>query len=101
MSFLTIKIKDMRPTTGCGKTVAFFSIEFPGEMTVHECKLIDGVNGLFAAMFSKEYTQGGVKKYKPINKLERDLQERVNGLAIAEYRRVSGPQELEESDIPW
>ncbi len=103
-------IKDMRLATGCGKTVAFFSVEFSalfeadqrrlGGMTIQECKLIDGANGLFAAPYSKEYTQAGVKKYKPINKFDKDLQAKINATAIAEYRRLTGAP-AEPDDIEF
>jgi len=96
-------IKDMRLATGCGKTVAFFSVEWPGTMTVNECKLVDGKNGLFAGMPQKEYTQGGVKKYKNIVKLEKESQETINTAAIEEYRRLTGAAapEPDYSAIPF
>lgn len=88
--------------TGAGKTVAFFSVEWPEKMTITECRLVEGKNGLFAGMPQKEYTQAGVKKFKNIVRLGKDLQEKINAAAIEEYQRLSGataPQNPE--DIPW
>jgi DNA-binding cell septation regulator SpoVG len=92
----------MRLATGCGKTVAFFSVEWPGHMTVNECKLIDGKNGLFVGLPQKEYTQDGVKKYKAIVYVERDLQDKITTAAGEEYRRLTGePAQESYDDIPF
>lgn len=103
---ITVKIKGMRPATDQGKTVAYFDLEILIEknllLSTRENKLIEGAYGLFVGAFSKNYMKGGKKIYKPLWKFERDLQELVNEAAIAEYRRVSGPQEEPEAeDIPW
>jgi DNA-binding cell septation regulator SpoVG len=102
-------IKGMRPATGCGKTVAFFSLEFTVlienlrmPVTVTECKLIEGKSGLFAAMPQKEFTQDGVKKYKNLVKLDKALQEKVNAAAVEAYRLLGGAAAAEpDPDIPW
>ena len=98
-----MNITDMRLATGHGKIKAYFALEFPGNMTIYECKLIEGKNGLFAAMPQKEFTQAGVKKYKNLVKLGKELQDKVNAAAIEEYRRLGGapPAPESEEDIPW
>jgi DNA-binding cell septation regulator SpoVG len=99
-----MNIKGMRTATGCGKTVAFFSIEWPGKMTINECKLIEGKNGLFAGMPQKEFTLDGQKKYKNIVYVEKDLQNKITAAAVEEYRRLGGAAPAEEpdySDIPF
>ena len=98
-----VNIKDMRPVTNCGKTVAFFSVEWPGKMTINDCKLIEGKNGLFAGMPQKEFTLDGQKKYKNIVKLEKESQKTINTAAIEEYRRLTGAAapEPDYSDIPF
>jgi DNA-binding cell septation regulator SpoVG len=92
----------MKLASGCGKTVAYFSIIWPGKMTINECKLIEGKNGLFTGMPQKEYTQAGVKKYKSIVYIEKDLLEKINTAAIEEYQRLTGAAaEPDYSDIPF
>ena len=104
-SEITVKITGMRPATDQGKTVAYFEIEILIDkkplLTTKENKLIEGAYGLFVGAFSKSYMKGEKKIYKPLWKFEKDLQELANKAAIAEYRRVSGPQEPEPEDIPW
>lgn len=96
-----MNIKGMRLATGCGKTVAFFAVEWPGHMTINECRLVEGRNGLFAGMFQKEYTQAGVKKYKSIVFLERSLQDKITAAAIEEYQRLGGAAEEGGDDLPF
>lgn len=98
-----MNIKDMKLATGHGKTVAYFELEFPGNMVVRECKLIEGKNGLFAGMFQKEYIEAGKTKYKNIVKLDKPQQDKVNAAAIEAYRLLSGAPAAPEpnEDIPW
>ena len=97
-----MNITDMRLATGHGKIKAYFALEFPGNLMINECKLIEGKNGLFAAMPQKEFIQDGVKKYKNLVKLGKELQDKINAAAIEEYRRLSGAAPAEDpEDIPW
>ena len=96
-----MNIKDIKLATGHGKTKAYFAVEFPGNMTIYECKLVEGKNGLFAAMPQKEFTQDGVKKYKNLVKLDKALQNKVNAAAIEAYRLLGGAVPESEPDIPW
>lgn len=103
---IDVTIKDMRPATDQGKTVAYFEAEIRSElgqllMTLKECKVIEGANGLFAGMYSKTYTQAGAKRYKQIVKLERVMQEKINAVAVAAYQRMGGVPAAPEPDIPW
>ena len=86
--------------TGSGKTVAYFRVEWPGYMVISECRLVEGKNGLFAAMPQKEYMAAGVKKYKAIVYLEKPLQDKVNAAAIEAYQLL-GRAPTEPEDIPW
>jgi stage V sporulation protein G len=101
-----MKIKYMRPLNGDSKTKAFFSVEWEGKMTVNDCKLVEGRNGLFAAMPSRQYDdkKSGDKKYQSIVYLEQDLLLKVSDAALEEYNRLTGkgdstPQD--DSDIPF
>ena len=100
-----MNIKDIKLATFTGATKAYFTLEFPGNMTIYEAKLIEGKNGFFAAMPQKEFTQDGVKKYKNLVKLDKALQDKVNAAAIEEYRRLVGapaaPAPEPEDQIPW
>jgi DNA-binding cell septation regulator SpoVG len=96
-----MNIKDMRPATGHGKTVAYFAVEFPGNMTIYEAKLVEGKNGLFAAMPQKEFTQAGVKKYKNLVKLEKALQDKVNAAAVEAYQVLAPLPHPKADEIPW
>ena len=95
-----MNIKDMPLATISGKTVAYFRVEWPGYMVISECRLVEGKNGLFAAMPQKEYTAAGVKKYKAIVYLEKLLQDKVNAAAIEAYQLL-GRAPTEPEDIPW
>jgi len=94
-----MNIKDMPLATISGKTVAYFRVEWPGYMVISECRLVEGKNGLFAAMPQKEYTAAGVKKYKAIVYLEKPLQDKVNAAAIEAYQLL-GRAPTEPEDIP-
>lgn len=97
-------IKNLRKFSNGGKVVAFFSVEWPGKMTVNDCKLVAGQHGLFAGMPSREYTdKQGQKKYQSIVYVEQDLLNRISKAAEAEYNkgREQMPASAPESDIPF
>ena len=91
----------MTLATRPGPVKAYFSIVWEGKMTIADCKLVEGKNGLFAGMPQREFTDSGVKKYKNIVKLEKELQEKVNAAAVEAYRKLSGAPAEPEPDIPW
>lgn len=96
-----MQIKNMRKISNGGKTVAFFSVEWPGKMTINDCKLIEGRNGLFAGMPSRKYTdKQGQEKYQSIVYVEQDLLNKISLAAQAEYGPTSPANEA-ESDIPF
>lgn len=99
-----MNIKNLRKVENCGKLKAFFSVEWDGKMTVNDCKLVEGKNGLFAAMPSKEYLdkKTNQKKYESIVYAEQDLLNKISRMAQAEYERLSGKREpAQEEDVPF
>jgi DNA-binding cell septation regulator SpoVG len=101
-----MNIKNMRKVD-LGKTVAFFSVEFPGHLTINDCKLIKGRNGLFAAMPSRKYTdKTGQDKWQSIVYVEQDLLTKITVAAELVYQGVSVkpssiPQTPDEDSIPF
>jgi stage V sporulation protein G len=98
-------IKGMYLLNGDNKTKAFFSVEWPGKMTINDCKLVEGKNGLFAAMPSREYLdkKSGQKKYQSIVYVEQDLLNKISITAQEEYSRLVGPKQPlpHDDDIPF
>jgi stage V sporulation protein G len=94
-----MNIKGMRKLDGDSKVKAFFSVEWPGKMTVNDCKLVEGVNGLFAAMPSREYIdkKTNQKKYQSIVYVEQDLLAKISQAA----REAYSPAESNSDDIPF
>lgn len=95
-------IKNMRKINGSSKVVAFFSVEWEGKMTVNDCKLIAGQNGLFAGMPSRKYTdKNGQEKYQSIVYVEQDLLNKISLAAEAEYNKGNEPKQAPSNDIPF
>ena len=99
-------IKGMRTLNGDSKIKAFFSVEYPGHMTINDCKLVEGKNGLFAAMPSRQYDdkKTGEKKYQSIVYVEQDLLNKISNAAREEYGRLTGatkPAQSDNDDIPF
>ncbi len=93
-------IKNMRPLNGDSKVKAFFSVEWPGKMTINDCKLVEGTNGIFAAMPSREYVdkKTNQKKYQSIVYVEQDLLDKISRAAKDAYSPSPG---VPEGDIPF
>ena len=57
-----ISFQAIRPLSDCGKTKAFFTICFQtrvgGWINIKDCRLVDGVNGLFISYPSKKGNDG-------------------------------------------
>lgn len=98
-------IKNMRILNGDSKVKAFFAIEWEGKMTVNDCKLIQGTNGIFAGMPSREYIdkKTSQKKFQSIVYLEQDLLNKVSNAAKVEYERLTGDNQSSapNGDIPF
>ena len=105
-----MKITRMNKGNDWGKTKAYFDLEIDG-FTIKNFKIIDSVNGLFAA-FPSEKKDG---EYKETVWAERALKDKVNVLALAAYGQdspiitaedpieavaVEGP-EFSDEDIPF
>lgn len=112
-------------TKGCvGKIKAYFGISF-GDIIINDLRLIDGVNGLFVAFPSRQYTNhAGEKKYADVVSWSRategdltdgaiELQDQILALSKEEYERRSGEtvetvqsgsqssKEEEDDDLPF
>ncbi len=98
-----MNIKNMRKVD-LGKTIAFFSIEYPEKMTINDCKLIKGTKGIFAAMPSRKYTdKQGQEKYQPIVWMEQDYLQKICAAAELEYHNLTAKpnSQAPDEDIPF
>lgn len=93
-------IKNMKKLDNGSKVKAFFTVSFPGKMDINDCKLVEGRNGLFAAMPSREYIdkKTNEKKYQSIVYVEQDLLDKISRAAKDAYSPSSGGP---EGDIPF
>lgn len=101
-----MNIKNMRQVD-LGKTKAFFSVEWPGKLTINDCKLIEGRTGLFAAMPSKKYVDKRTNedKWQIIVYVEQELLNKISVAAELEYLNLTGKkkasQPIDDPDIPF
>jgi len=100
-----MEIKGMRKINGESKIKAFFSVEFPGKLTINDCKMVEGKNGIFVAMPSREYTnKQGEKKWQNIVYVEQELLNKINVAAELEYYGKTSPKPTsapDDSDFPF
>ena len=96
-----MNIKNLRRVDNFGKVKAFFSVEWPGQMTINDMKLVEGRNGLFCSAPSKEYVdkKTNEKKYQSIVYFEQDLLDKISKAAAAAYSPNNSPEQ--DSDIPF
>ena len=92
-------IKNLHRLNGDSKVKAFFSVEWPGKLTINDCKLVEGKNGIFAAMPSREYVdkKTNEKKYQSIVYVEQELLNKISQAA----RQAYSPDESTGADIPF
>lgn len=76
MQITDIKVKKMDEE---GRMKAVVSVTFDGEFVVHDIKVIEGNNGLFAAMPSRKMSDGSYKDIAhPINsEMRKTLQDAI------------------------
>ena len=100
----TMQIKFMNRVRKEGSKIkAFFSVE-TADMSINGCKLVDGTNGLFAAMPSREFTNNlGETKFQNIIYIkDRILLDRITAAAIREYQgEMPPPSNQSNEDIPF
>ena len=78
------------------KIKAFFRVETKN-FVINDCKLVEGANGLFAGMPSREYTdRQGQKKYQPIIWIkDTDFIKAVTEEAVKVYNgNISAPDDI-------
>ena len=70
-----------------GKVKAFFDVSVEG-FSIKGFKLVDGINGLFVSMPSRQGTdeQGNVKYYDNVWIESKDLRQQLNNVAIEKYK---------------
>lgn len=102
-----MEIKNMRKVDGFGTLKAFFEIDYPDEgMTIKNCKLIDGKNGMFAAMPShlKKDKKTGQDKYESDIWLEQPTIKKITAAAELAYHNLNGSRKetvRQPEDIPF
>ncbi|RPI52219.1 MAG: hypothetical protein EHM49_05960 [Deltaproteobacteria bacterium] len=65
MQIINLRKIERNPAERGGKIKAVFDIDF-GHILVRGCKLIEGSNGLWAAMPSRTYLDKGQKKWESV-----------------------------------
>jgi DNA-binding cell septation regulator SpoVG len=83
-----MQIKHLIKVDAPGKTRAFFSVEWEGRLMIHDCRLVEGKNGLFIQFPFRTYQANGQTKYQPIVVVEQDLLVKISELALHEYRET-------------
>lgn len=79
----------IRPYTRGGSLKAFVDLQLGG-VTINDCRLIEGQNGLFVAMPQKEVPQpDGGKSYFPIVKLNEGLEQKVREAVLAKWAAIA------------
>jgi len=99
-----MKIERMN-TGSWGKVKAFFDVLSDDGFTIKGFKLIDGINGLFVSMPSRQGTddQGNPKYFDNVWIESKDLRQELNEVAISEYQNQTSDsnnmnQEMESSN---
>lgn len=84
MTITDIRIRLVTKTDSKLKAVASFTID--DAFVVHDIKIIDGNNGCFIAMPSRQTPDG---EYKDIvHPLNTETREKISSLVLAEYEKV-------------
>ncbi len=94
-----MKITDvrMRKISREGKMKAIVSVTFDDEFVVHDIKIIDGQNGLFVAMPSRQIADGDFRDIAhPINA---ETRQKMQEAIFAEYEKALELQEEKEEKI--
>ena len=89
-----------------GKLKAFFSVDLGTKLVIRDCKLVEGENGLFVGMPSRQYEHNGQTKWSNIVQiLDKSLLEEIQDAAIKEYgyspSQGPEPRADEEPDFPF
>ena len=99
-----MKIERMN-TGSWGKVKAFFDVLSDDGFTIKGFKLIDGINGLFVSMPSRQGTddQGNPKYFDNVWIESKDLRQELNEVAISEYQNQTSDsnnmnQEMESNN---
>lgn len=100
-----IKISQMMKTSNAGKIKAFFNVDLGTKMVIRDCKLVEGTNGIFAAMPSRQYEHNGQTKWSQIVQiLDNKLLEDIQTAALKEYGYAPnrGPEpNPADDDLPF
>ena len=94
-----MKITDVRirKITREGKMKAIVSVTFDNEFVVHDIKIIDGQNGLFVAMPSRQIADGEFRDIAhPINA---ETRKKIQDAIFAEYERALELQEERDLEL--
>ena len=82
-----MKISRMNPLKGESKTAAFFDVQTEEEIIIKGFRIVNGSNGLFMAAPDEKGKDG--KFYDKVI-LPKELKEKLEKMALAEYTRLKG-----------
>ena len=68
---------------GGGKMKASASVTFDNELTVHEIKVVEGVNGLFVSMPNRKCSDGVYRDY--IHAVSPEIKDEITACVMEEY----------------
>ena len=93
---MTITDVRVRKIASEGKMKAIVSVTFDNEFVVHDIKVIEGQNGLFIAMPSRETPDGEFKDIAhPINT---ETRERIQSSILEAYEKAVSEESLTVSE---
>ena len=95
-----MEIKNLRKNNGPGRARAFFSVCWPGRMTINGCSLVEGKDGgYFVGLPQTPYTdKQGNKKYSNVVWIDdKDLLKKILDAVLELY----GGKEAPDFDIPF
>ena len=77
---------NVRLIPGGGKMKASASVTFDNELTVHEIKVVEGVNGLFVSMPNRKCSDGVYRDFIHMDSTE--IKEEVTACVMEEYGKA-------------
>ena len=85
----------IRKIAADGKMKAIVSVTFDNEFVVHDIKIIEGQNGLFITMPSRQTPDGEFKDIAhPINT---ETREKIQSSILETYEKVKNEESVEET----
>jgi DNA-binding cell septation regulator SpoVG len=83
-----MQIKFLKKVDNGSRIKANFSVEWENRLIIHDCRLVEGKNGIFIQFPFRTYQSNGQTKYQPIVVVEQDLLVKISEMAKHEYEVI-------------